>query len=122
MSASSAERSTDPEADAPQINNSLVSTIAFPYDGSSQTEASQRTEPQTLSSPASRRVSWSTEEKLRWVETRDELLEHKQDMWYDRDNVLEFRKEAIQELMDHMKAHKLHTMEDAFASLYHGKE
>lgn len=85
-------------------------------------EISPTTSAETRSSPASRRVSWSTEEKLGLVENRDELLAHKDDMWYDKNNVLEFRKEAIQELIDHMNAHKLRSIEDAFASLYSVKE
>ena len=67
-------------------------------------------------------MSWSSEEKLNWVETRDELSAYRDDMWYDRNNVLEFRHEAILELEEHMKVHKLRSMEDAFASLYQVKK
>jgi hypothetical protein len=66
----------------------------------------------------SRRVSWSTEDHLQFIETKEELLTHKEDMWYDRDNFVVFKTEAMTELTVHMQLNNIARFKDATSSLY----
>lgn len=68
----------------------------------------------------SRRVSWSSEHHIDLVETRAELMQHKEDLWYDKRDFVIFKEDAVTELKQCMDRYQIADVSDAMLLLYHG--